>query len=59
VFPLLNKGDGTFSKTSLSPTTGLSLGGIAAGDLNGDGFLDLVLPNCNGVSSKALRCYEK
>jgi hypothetical protein len=34
VFLLINKGDGTFSKTSLSPTTGFALGAIAAGDLN-------------------------
>jgi VCBS repeat protein len=43
VFLLLNKGDGTFSKTGLTPATGIFVGGIAAGDLNGDGILDLAL----------------
>jgi hypothetical protein len=43
VFLLLNKGDGTFSKTGLTPATGIFVGGIAAGDLNGDGNLDLAL----------------
>jgi Chitobiase/beta-hexosaminidase C-terminal domain/FG-GAP-like repeat/IPT/TIG domain len=43
VFLLLNKGDGTFSKTDLTPPTGIFVGGIAAGDLNRDGILDLAL----------------
>ncbi len=43
VFLLLSNGDGTFSKSDLTPATGIFVGGIAAGDLNGDGILDLVL----------------
>jgi hypothetical protein len=51
IFLLINNGDGTFSKTSLTPTTGFSLGGIAAGDLNRDGFLDLALANYSDEGS--------
>lgn len=54
VFVLLSKGDGTFLKTTLTPTTGFELGGIAAADLNGDGFLDLVTANALDDASQGL-----
>lgn len=54
VFLLLNNGDGTFSKTGLSPATGFHPGGIAAGDLNGDGSLDVVLAEYDADSNNGL-----
>jgi hypothetical protein len=42
---LLGNGDGTFTQTPTSPTTGLLPGNVAAGDFNGDGVLDLAVSN--------------
>ena len=44
---LLGKGDGTFTALSQSPQTGIEPLWIAAGDFNGDGFLDLAVTNMN------------
>jgi hypothetical protein len=45
---LLGNGDGTFTASSSSPQTGYEPAGIAAGDFNGDGILDLAVSNLNG-----------
>lgn len=42
---LLGNGDGTFNLAAASPATGNTPTGIATGDFNGDGNLDLAIPN--------------
>lgn len=42
---LLGNGDGTFTIASAAPKTGVAPFFMAAADLNGDGFLDLVVSN--------------
>jgi hypothetical protein len=42
---LLGNGDGTFTPTPVSPTTGALPWSITVADLNGDGIPDLVTPN--------------
>jgi hypothetical protein len=44
---LLGNGDGTFRISAESPTVGDNPSYIVAGDLNGDGILDLVVANLN------------
>lgn len=44
---LLGNGDGTFTTSSSTPSTGRSPSDIATGDLNGDGRLDLAVTNTN------------
>lgn len=44
---LLGNGDGTFTQMSQSPPTGIEPLWIAAGDLRGNGILDLVVTNQN------------
>jgi hypothetical protein len=45
---LLGNGDGTFTATAQSPTTGNNPGSMAVGDFNGDGNLDLAVVNTCG-----------
>jgi trimeric autotransporter adhesin len=44
---LLGNGDGTFNLAAASPATGNTPTAIATGDFNGDGNLDLAIPNGN------------
>jgi hypothetical protein len=39
----LGTADGTFTQTATSPTTGVDPDGVAVGDFNGDGKLDLAV----------------
>ena len=45
---LLGNGDGTF-QTAVTYNGGLNSGGVALGDFNGDGFLDVALMNSGNV----------
>jgi hypothetical protein len=55
---LLGNGDGTFQTTSSGFSSSNGLGGVAAGDFNGDGLPDLAAciggPVCPPDASKAL-----
>jgi hypothetical protein len=46
---LLGKGDGTFEAAAANPPVSYSPSSIAAGDFNGDGVQDLVLPLVNAT----------
>jgi sugar lactone lactonase YvrE len=50
----LGKGDGTFAASVESPATDPSPAGIAVGDFNGDGILDLAIANYGGNSNNAV-----
>jgi hypothetical protein len=50
VFILLGNGDGTFQAAVPNCPTGVSQGGLAIGDLNNDGMMDLVTPTTTGYS---------
>ena len=46
---LLGNGDGTFQPAASFPSGGYSAASVTAGDLNGDGILDLAVTNSSGV----------
>jgi hypothetical protein len=50
----LGNGDGTFTPTTSSPSTGYSPCTIAVGDFNGDGIPDLVTANAGGSTVTVL-----
>jgi hypothetical protein len=47
---LLNQGNGVFGAPSYVPASNSSPSSVTLGDLNGDGKLDLVVPNGDGVA---------
>ena len=47
---LLNQGSGVFGAPSYVPATIFNPSSVTLGDLNGDGKLDLVVPNGDGVA---------
>jgi hypothetical protein len=47
---LLNQGSGVFGVPSYVPASNSSPSSVTLGDLNGDGKLDLVVPNGDGVA---------
>jgi hypothetical protein len=54
VIILLGKGDGTFTIAPVSPSTASAPVGIAVGDFNGDGKLDLAVSCYGGTSQQAV-----
>jgi hypothetical protein len=50
VVGLLNQGNGVFGAASYVPASNSSPSSVTLGDLNGDGKLDLVVPNGDGVA---------
>jgi hypothetical protein len=47
---LLNQGNGVFGSPAYVPASNSSPSSVTLGDLNGDGKLDLVVPNGDGVA---------
>ena len=57
---LLGNGDGTFQPAMSYPSGGYSAFSVAAGDVNGDGSLDLLVANeCSVVDSGGLRAQRR
>ena len=47
---LLNQGSGVFGAPSYVPASNSSPSSVTLGDVNGDGKLDLIVPNGDGVA---------